>query len=249
VITELCILFFIVALAYSAAGFGGGSSYLAILSLPLWAVDFQLMKSTALLCNVAVVVGGVYHFYKSGHLPMKKAWQLSLVSVPLAFIGSYLPMKQATFFLLLGIALTLAALLMCYRLFFEKDEPVIPVDKANGVAYGVIGGAIGLLSGMTGIGGGIYLSPVLRLGKYDTAKNIAGLSSFFILVNSIAGLAGQAAKHAIVFDVKFAGPLLLAVIAGGQLGSRVSAKVLKPRWVAGATAVLILYAGIQMLLK
>lgn len=237
------------ALAYSAAGFGGGSSYLAILSLPLWAVDFQLMKSTALLCNVAVVVGGVYHFYKSGHLPLKKAWQLSLVSVPLAFIGSYLPMKQATFFLLLGIALTLAALLMCYRLFYEKDEPVIPVDKANGVAYGVIGGAIGLLSGMTGIGGGIYLSPVLRLGKYDTAKNIAGLSSFFILVNSIAGLAGQAAKHAIVFDVKFAGPLLLAVIAGGQLGSRVSAKVLKPRWVASATAVLILYAGIQMLLK
>ncbi|SEW22695.1 sulfite exporter TauE/SafE family protein [Chitinophaga arvensicola] len=248
-ITELCILFFIVALAYSAAGFGGGSSYLAILSLPLWAVDFQLMKSTALLCNVAVVTGGVYHFYKSGHLPMKKAWQLSLVSVPLAFIGSYLPMKQATFFLLLGIALTLAALLMCYRLFFEKDEPVIPASKSNGIAYGIIGGAIGLLSGMTGIGGGIYLSPVLRLGKYDTAKNIAGLSSFFILVNSIAGLAGQAAKHAIVFDVKFAGPLLLAVIAGGQLGSRVSAKVLKPKWVAGATAVLILYAGIQMLLK
>lgn len=248
-IAELCILFFIVALAYSAAGFGGGSSYLAILSLSLWAVDFQLMKSTALLCNVAVVVGGVYHFYKSGHLPMKKAWQLSLVSVPLAFIGSYLPMKQATFFLLLGIALTLAALLMCYRLFFEKDEPVIPANKGNGVVYGIIGGAIGLLSGMTGIGGGIYLSPVLRLGKYDTAKNIAGLSSFFILVNSIAGLAGQAAKHAIVFDVKFAGPLLLAVIAGGQLGSRVSAKVLKPKWVAGATAVLILYAGIQMLLK
>lgn len=248
-IAELCILFFIVALAYSAAGFGGGSSYLAILSLPLWVVDFQLMKSTALLCNVAVVVGGVYHFYKSGHLPMKKAWQLSLVSVPLAFIGSYLPMKQATFFLLLGIALTLAALLMCYRLFFEKDEPVIPANKGNGVVYGIIGGAIGLLSGMTGIGGGIYLSPVLRLGKYDTAKNIAGLSSFFILVNSIAGLAGQAAKHAIVFDVKFAGPLLLAVIAGGQLGSRVSAKVLKPKWVAGATAVLILYAGIQMLLK
>jgi uncharacterized membrane protein YfcA len=249
VIAELCILFFIVALAYSAAGFGGGSSYLAILSLPLWAVDFQLMKSTALLCNVAVVTGGVYHFYKSGHLPLKKAWQLSLVSVPLAFVGSYLPMKQATFFLLLGIALTLAALLMCYRLFFEKDEPVIPAHKNNGIAYGIIGGAIGLLSGMTGIGGGIYLSPVLRLGKYDTAKNIAGLSSFFILVNSIAGLAGQAAKHAIVFDVRFAGPLLLAVIAGGQLGSRVSAKVLKPKWVAGATAVLILYAGIQMLLK
>lgn len=246
-ITELCLLFFLVALAYSAAGFGGGSSYLAILAL--WSIDFQLMKSTALLCNVAVVVGGVYHFYKSGHLPLKKAWQLSLVSVPLAFLGSYLPMKQATFFLVLGIALTLAALVMCYRLFFEREEPIIPANKGNGVAYGIIGGAIGLLSGMTGIGGGIYLSPVLRLGKYDTAKNIAGLSSFFILVNSIAGLAGQAAKHAIVLDLKFTGPLLLAVIAGGQIGALLSAKVLKPRWVAGATAVLILYAGVRMLIK
>ncbi|MEC5148279.1 sulfite exporter TauE/SafE family protein [Chitinophaga sp. 212800010-3] len=246
-ITELCIFFFIIALVYSAAGFGGGSSYLALMAL--WGVDFQLMKSTALLCNVAVVIGGVYHFYKEGHLPMKKAWQLSLISVPLSFVGSYLPLKQATFFLLLGIALTLAALLMCYRLFFEKDEPVIPENRGNATAYGAIGGAIGLLSGMTGIGGGIYLSPVLRLGKYDTAKNIAGLSSFFILVNSIAGLCGQAAKHAIVFDMKFAGPLLLAVIAGGQIGARVSAKVMKPRWVAGATALLILYAGVKMLIK
>lgn len=246
-ITELCLLFFLVALAYSAAGFGGGSSYLAILAL--WSVDFQLMKSTALICNVAVVIGGVYHFYRSGHLPLKKAWQLSLVSVPLAFLGSYLPMKQATFFLVLGIALTLAALVMCYRLFFEKEEPIIPADKEKGMAYGIIGGAIGLLSGMTGIGGGIYLSPVLRLGKYDTAKNIAGLSSFFILVNSIAGLAGQAAKHAIIFDWKFTGPLLLAVIAGGQIGALLSAKILKPRWVAGATAILILYAGVRMLIK
>ncbi|NLR79437.1 sulfite exporter TauE/SafE family protein [Chitinophaga eiseniae] len=246
-IAELCLLFFLVALAYSAAGFGGGSSYLAMLAL--WSVDFQLMKSTALICNVAVVIGGVYHFYRSGHLPLKKAWQLSLISVPLAFVGSYLPMKQATFFLLLGVALTLAALVMCYRLFFEREEPIIPANRGNGMVYGVIGGAIGLLSGMTGIGGGIYLSPVLRLGKYDTAKNIAGLSSFFILVNSIAGLCGQAAKHAIVFDWKFTGPLLIAVVLGGQIGARLSAKVLKPRWVAGATAVLILYAGVRMLIK
>ncbi|NSL88926.1 sulfite exporter TauE/SafE family protein [Chitinophaga solisilvae] len=246
-VTELCFLFFLVALAYSAAGFGGGSSYLALMAL--WSVDFQLMKSTALLCNVAVVAGGVYHFYRSGHLPLKKAWQLSLVSVPLAFAGSYLPLKQETFFLLLGIALTLAAVFMCYRLFFEKEGDPAALRSGNGMLYGVIGGGIGLLSGMTGIGGGIYLSPVLRLGKYDTAKNIAGLSSFFILVNSIAGLLGQAAKHAIVFKWDFAGPLLLSVIIGGQVGSLLSARILKPRWVAGATALLILYAGVRMLIK
>ncbi|WP_143304527.1 sulfite exporter TauE/SafE family protein [Chitinophaga vietnamensis] len=246
-ILQLCFFFFLVALVYSAAGFGGGSSYLAILALS--GVEFQLMKSTALLCNVAVVAGGVYHFYRNGHLPLKKAWQLSLISVPMAFIGSYLPLKQATFFLLLGIALTLAALFMCYRLFFEKESDTEVSKEGNGIVYGIIGGAIGLLSGMTGIGGGIYLSPVLRLGRYDTAKNIAGLSSFFIFVNSIAGLLGQAAKKQVVFDLHFAGPLLLSVIIGGQIGSRLSAKSLKPRWVAGATAILILYAGVRMLIK
>ncbi len=243
----LCFLFFLVALLYSAAGFGGGSSYLAILAL--WGVNFQLMKSTALLCNIAVVIGGVYHFWKSGYLPMKKALWLSLVSVPMAFVGSYLPMKQETFFLLLGIALTLAAVFMCYRMFFERNEDTETVRESGGTVYGIIGGAIGLLSGMTGIGGGIYLAPVLKLGKWDTSKNIAGLSSFFILVNSVAGILGQVAKHEIVFNVDFVLPLLLSVIVGGQIGARLSAKVLKPKWVAGATAILILYAGVRMLIR
>ena len=246
-VLTLCLLFFLVALLYSAAGFGGGSSYLAILAL--WGMDFQLMKSTALLCNIAVVTGGVYHFYKQGHLPMKKAWQLSLISVPMAFVGSYLPLKQETFFLLLGLALTLAAVCMCYRLFFERNKDSEEVRQSNGYLYGLIGGGIGLLSGMTGIGGGIYLAPVLKLGKYDTSKNIAGLSSFFILVNSISGILGQVAKKQIVFNWEVVFPLLLAVIIGGQIGARLSAKVLKPKWVAAATALLILYAGVRMLLK
>lgn len=243
---ELCLLFFLIALLYASAGFGGGSSYLALMAL--WGVNFQLMKSTALLCNVVVVAGGVYHFYKGGHLPMKKAWQLSLASVPMAFIGSYLPLKQQTFFLLLGIALTLAAVFMCYRLFFERDYMPAQQSTERVYRYSIIGGAIGVLSGMTGIGGGIYLSPILRLGRYDAAKNIAGLSSFFILVNSIAGLMGQAAKGEIVFSPGFSLPLLLAVIIGGQIGARLSAAVLKPRWVEGVTAVLILYAGVRMLM-
>ncbi|KAA2244502.1 sulfite exporter TauE/SafE family protein [Chitinophaga agrisoli] len=244
---ELCLLFFLIALMYSSAGFGGGSSYLALMAL--WGVDFQLMKSTALICNVVVVAGGVYHFYRSGNLPMKKAWQLSLASIPLAFAGSYLPLKQQTFFLLLGIALTTAAVFMCYRLFWEKEYVPDPNRTQSVYGYGIIGGLIGLLSGMTGIGGGIYLAPILRLGRYDTAKNIAGLSSFFILVNSISGLAGQATKGQLILDYRFALPLILSVIIGGQIGSRFSSAILKPRWVEGITAVLILYAGVRMLIK
>jgi uncharacterized membrane protein YfcA len=243
---ELCLLFFLVALLYSSAGFGGGSSYLALMALA--GINFQLMKSTALLCNVVVVAGGVYHFYRSGHLPLKKALGICVASVPMAFVGSYLPLKQQTFFLLLGIALTTAALFMCYRLFLEKAYTPQPDNPKKIYRYGIIGGFIGMLSGMTGIGGGIYLAPILRLGRFDTAKNIAGLSSFFILVNSIAGLLGQVAKHEIVLDPHFALPLILSVIVGGQIGSRFSAAILKPRWVEGVTAVLILYAGVRMLL-
>lgn len=241
---ELCLLFFAIALIYSCAGFGGGSSYLAIMAL--WGVGFLLMKTTALFCNIAVVTGGVYHFARSGHLPLKKALQLSIISVPLAFAGSYFPLRQQTFFLVLGLALTTAALLMAYRLFFEKQAHI----RVQGAfTYSLIGGGIGLLSGMTGIGGGIYLAPVLRLGRYDTAKNIAGLSSFFILVNSVAGLAGQAVKGVMLFQWNFTLPLLAAVIIGGQVGSRVSAAWLKPRWVEAFTAALILYAGVRLLMS
>ncbi|MGX5819741.1 sulfite exporter TauE/SafE family protein [Chitinophaga lutea] len=242
-IPELCLLFFAIAVLYAAAGFGGGSSYLAMMAL--WGVQFSLMRSAALCCNIAVVAGGVYHFWKNGHLSFKKAFQLSVLSVPLAFASSYFPLKQQTFFLLLGVALTAAAVLMIIRMVREKEK-VLKVR--SGATYSLIGGGIGLLSGMTGIGGGIYLSPVLRLGKYDSPKNIAGLASFFILVNSIAGLAGQAVNGSFTFSWSFTLPLLVAVIAGGQLGARISAGHLKPRWVEAATAGLILYAGMRILI-
>ncbi len=243
-IFELCLVFFLIALIYSSAGFGGGSSYLALLAL--YGIGFQLLKSTALICNVAVVAGGVWQFHASGHLPWKKALQLSLFSVPMAFIGSYMPVKQEMFFLLLGLALVLAAALMGMKLIWEKQYAV---RERRGWQFAAVGGAIGLLSGITGIGGGIYLAPVLRLGRYDSPKHIAGLCSFFILVNSLAGLLGQWAKSAVVFEAGVTLPLLAAVIAGGQIGSRLSASLLKPRWVEVATAVLILYAGIRLLMK
>lgn len=243
-IFELCLIFFLIALIYSSAGFGGGSSYLALLAL--YGIGFQLVKSTALICNVAVVAGGVWQFHASGQLPWKKALQLSVFSIPMAFIGSYMPVKQETFFMLLGLALVLAAALMGMKLIREKQYAV---RERRGWQFSAVGGAIGLLSGVTGIGGGIYLAPVLRLGRYDSPKHIAGLCSFFILVNSLAGLLGQWAKSAVVFEAGVTLPLLAAVIIGGQIGSRLSASLLKPRWVEVATAVLILYAGIRLLVK
>jgi len=243
-IPELCVVFFLIALVYSSAGFGGGSSYLALLAL--YGVGFHLVKSTALICNVAVVAGGVWQFHSSGQLPWKKALQLTAFSIPMAFIGSYMPMRQEMFFLLLGSALVLAALMMGIKLLKEKQYAV---KHQRGWRFAAVGGGIGFLSGITGIGGGIYLAPVLRLGRYDSPKQIAGLCSFFILVNSLAGLLGQWAKSAIVFRTEVTLPLLAAVILGGQIGSRLSAAILKPRWIEVATALLILYAGLRLLFR
>lgn len=243
---QLCLLFFIIAFVYSTAGFGGGSSYMAIMAL--MGVNIYLMKSTALLCNIVVVTGGVINFYKQGYLPMKKALWLSVASVPMAFIGSYIPLKQHVFFMVLGSALIISALLMFYRLlpFYNVDKPVDenqPVYK-----FSIAGGFIGGLSGMTGIGGGIFLSPLLKLAHFDTAKNIAGLSSFFILVNSISGILGQFSRKEINFNPMFTIPLLICVIIGGQIGTRLSAKKLSEKWVTIATAVLVFYAGTRLLM-
>ncbi|POY36316.1 hypothetical protein C3K47_11230 [Solitalea longa] len=244
---QLCLLFFIVALVYSTAGFGGGSSYIAILTL--FGINMYLMKSTALLCNIVVVTGGVITFYKQGFLPLKKAFWLAIVSVPLAFLGSCIPLKEHVFFLILGTALIISATLMFYRLFPIAQRNEAPSDDHSIAKFSIAGGFIGGLSGMTGIGGGIFLSPLLKLANFDTAKNIAGLSSFFILVNSAAGLLGQFSKNQLNFNASFTVPLLFSVIAGGQIGTQLSAKKFSEKWVSVVTALLVAYAGIRLLMN
>ncbi|MEX6689716.1 sulfite exporter TauE/SafE family protein [Danxiaibacter flavus] len=244
---QLCLLFFLVALVYSMAGFGGGSSYMAIMAL--YGVSMYTMKSTALLCNIVVVTNGVFNFYRQGYLPLKKALWLSVASVPMAFIGSYIPLKEHVFFIVLGTSLVIASLLMFYRLLPFYSEKKFSKNETSVYKFSIAGGFIGGLSGMTGIGGGIFLSPLLKLAHFDTAKNIAGLSSFFILVNSIAGLLGQFSRKQISFDYNFTIPLLLSVIVGGQIGTYLSAKKLSEKWVTVATAVLVGYAGARLLMN
>ncbi|MCO4292378.1 sulfite exporter TauE/SafE family protein [Solitalea sp. MAHUQ-68] len=244
---QLCLLFFIIALVYSTAGFGGGSSYMAIMAL--FGINMYLMKSTALLCNIVVVTGGVITFYKQGFLPLKKALWISVASVPLAFLGSYIPLKEHTFFWILGTSLIISALLMFYRLLPLYNEQKVQTETPSVYKFSAAGGFIGGLSGMTGIGGGIFLSPLLKLAHFDTAKNIAGLSSFFILVNSIAGILGQLSRKQVHFDVLFTVPLMICVIVGGQIGTRLSAKKFSEKWVTIATALLVCYAGIRLLMN
>ncbi len=240
---EILLFFFSIAAIYASAGFGGGSSYLAILAL--YSVSMTTMRPTALLCNIVVVIGGTWLFWRGGYLNFKKIIPLSIASVPMAFVGGLLPLKEKTFFILLGISLVIAALLMFFQNYFKKDE-LETTENTSILRGSLLGGSIGFLSGIVGIGGGIFLSPVLNLLKWDTPKNIAATASFFILINSISGLAGQLIKNP-QLDWAFVLPLMGAVLLGGQLGSRLTTFRFNQTLVRQLTAVLVLYAGVNIL--
>ncbi len=243
---EVIILFFIIAMVYASVGFGGGSSYLAILTF--YSFPFQEMKLTALICNIIVVTGGTIIFIRHKQVDWKKVIPVVLVSVPMAFIGARLKLSEDTFFIILGISLIVAAILLWIktRLVQESDLGLI---KSHYLKDASIGGAIGFLSGMVGIGGGIFLSPILNLMKWDTPKKIAATASFFILVNSISGIAGQLSVLPKNIDFTHIGLLAAAVLIGGQLGSRIGIKKFKPLAIRRVTALVVFIAGIEVLHK
>jgi uncharacterized membrane protein YfcA len=241
--TLLVVLFFVVALFYSSIGFGGGSSYLAILSLFL--TDFNLIRATALSCNVAVVAGSVFIYLRQGLFDWRRFVPFVVLSMPAAFAGAQFRFSQEMFFILLGLALVAAASILLIKMFLKM--PVEKKEYANGTTLG-LGIGVGLLSGLVGIGGGIFLSPVLNLMQWDNPKKIAALASFFILVNSLAGLAGLLISNSLAFDSPLIFFLLGAVIAGGQIGSRLSVKLLRPQVIKLLTACLVLYVGLRLLL-
>jgi uncharacterized membrane protein YfcA len=244
---EILFFFFSVALVYASVGFGGGSSYLAILAL--YAFPFKEMKLIALTCNIIVVAGGTFVFIKNKQVNWRKILPLALTSVPLAFFGARMKLSQDVFFVLLGSSLLVAGILLWIRTKPADINVAIKEDKKTYVKDGLLGGSIGFLSGMVGIGGGIFLSPVLNLVKWDTPKRIAATASVFILVNSIAGIAGQLTD--LPPDINFTRVILLcfAVFIGGQLGSRMGAIKFNQLVVKRITALVVFWAGIEVLSK
>ncbi|MFZ5971911.1 MAG: sulfite exporter TauE/SafE family protein [Bacteroidota bacterium] len=235
----LLIGFFFIALIYASVGFGGGSSYLALLAV--MGVGYETLRPTALLCNIVVVTGGTFIFYREGKLDFKKAVPFVVASVPFAFLGGYWKIGESVFFLLLGLSLVLASVFL-----WIQPKEAEPSSVNRPWANAGLGGALGLLSGMVGIGGGIFLAPLLHLLRWDVAAKISALAGFFILVNSVGGLAGQWARLG-TLDFEFILPLLGAVLAGGQVGSRLGARKFTGLYIKRITAVLILLAGINIL--
>ncbi|APZ47878.1 anion permease [Polaribacter reichenbachii] len=239
------LLFFTVAILYSSVGFGGGSSYLAILALT--SVVFTQIRATALLCNIVVVSGNVLLFYQQKKIDLKKILPLVLMSIPFAYLGGYLKISQQFFFILLGITLLFAAISMWLsKRIISSDEKKENSTRLKSLSFG---GIIGFISGMVGIGGGIFLAPLLHLTNWDTPKKIAATASLFILVNSIAGLLGQYSNPDFIIDWNLTSILLVTVFIGGQIGSRISNKLFTPIQLKKATAILIAFVSLKILWK
>ncbi len=239
----LPVAFLLVAFVYAAAGFGGGSAYLAVLAMT--AIPFQALPQIALVCNVVVTLGGVWHFYRGGHLTIKRVLPFFVLSIPLAYVGGQIEIGQQAFYVLLGGALVAAG---AWMLIPRRRIAVRPLSTRQEWVFGLFLGAIlGLLSGVTGIGGGVYLAPLLVLTGWTTPKQTAATASLFILVNSAAGLAGHLVKS--VYIGWTIVPLVAAALIGGQIGSRVGSYRLSGVAVQRLLAAIIIVVGVRSLWK
>ena len=242
----LSFLFLLTATLYSSVGFGGGSTYLALLLI--WDVPYLIFPVIALFCNIIVVVGNCFNYIRAGNINLKILNPYLISSVPLAFIGGSLSIDKEVFEILLFAVLTLAGtlLLMKFQSFDQKIEVYKKIPKILSI---LIGASIGFVSGVVGIGGGIFLSPILLLIKADKAKNITTAASLFILINSLSGLAGQFTKSSTINGVYDYWPLFLFVLIGGQLGNYLNLKIFPARMLALVTSALVIFVAIRMGLK
>ena len=238
------ILFFIIALVYSAVGFGGGSSYIA--ALALFDYPYESIPVIALICNVIVVSGGIYHFRNKGHFNWSLFWPFALSSIPMAFIGGRIPISRDFFLLLLGVCLFLIAVRLLFVNRGVKNYSEYKMPRTS-LAL-VLGAVLGLIAGMVGIGGGIFLAPLLLYLRWGLPKQIAATAALFILLNSLSGLTGQLVKGTSMTDFLDYWPLFLSVFIGGQIGSRLgSGNILSQRIIKDLTALLVLFVSLRIL--
>ena len=239
----LSIFFFITAIFYSSVGFGGGSTYLALMLI--WDIPYYIFPILALICNIIVVSGNSINYVRSGNLNLKLLTPYLMGSIPLAFFGASISITKELFEILLFVILIIAGIfLLIESKSFNDDQ--IKINSIPKIISLLIGSIIGFTSGIIGIGGGIFLSPILFLMKAGYPKQIATTASLFILINSIFGVAGQLTKD-IVFD-EFLNywPLFIVVLIGGQIGNFLNIKFLSGKTLAIITSLLVIFVAIRM---
>ena len=239
----LAILFLATAALYSSVGFGGGSTYLALLLI--WGVPYFIFPVIALSCNIIVVSGNCFNYIRTGNLNLKLLLPYLIGSIPLAFVGGSLPIEKRLFEILLFLVLMAAGILLLlnFKSYDDKEENYrkIPIPVSI-----LIGGVLGFISGIVGIGGGIFLSPILFLIRAGRPKHIVTTASLFILINSVSGIIGQLTKNAVLTEIPNYWYLLVAVLIGGQLGNFLNLKIFPTRILALVTAILVIFVALRM---
>lgn len=238
---ELAALLAFIALAaalYSSVGHGGASGYLAVMAL--FAVAPMTMKPAALTMNIAVAGLVLVRLWRAGYFDTRLFWPFALGSIPLAFVGGALTLPGALYKLLVGLTLLVAAA----RLLWNAEDRAPRSPPWFWTAFG-IGAGLGFLSGLTGVGGGIFLSPLLLLKRWAYMRTTAAVSAAFILVNSMAGLAGHAS---VAVDWPEQLPLLVvAALMGAGIGSELAVRRLAPVTLRRVLGVVLVIAGVKLL--
>ena len=243
---NLIILFFVTSTIYSSVGFGGGSTYLALLLL--WGIPYVIFPVIALSCNIIVVTGNCINYSRAGNLNLKFLTPYLVGSIPMAFIGGALSVEKELFEILLFIILLLAGLflLINFKTYNDNEESLRKIPLPLSI---LIGGILGFVSGVVGIGGGIFLSPILFLLRAAKTKVIITSASVFILINSLSGIIGQLTKNQVLEEIINYWPLLIAVLVGGQIGNFLNIKILPTKILALITSGLVLFVAARMFFK
>ena len=242
----LSILFFVTAILYSSVGFGGGSTYLALLLI--WDVPYYIFPVIALFCNVIVVSGNTFNYVRAGNLNFRLLIPYLIGSIPFAFLGGSINIDKYIFEILLFFVLSVAGILLLINSNSFKSEN-IKINEINNFISIIIGSILGFVSGIVGIGGGIFLSPILFLMKAGYPKQIATTASLFILINSISGILGQLTKENVINDIFNYWPLFIVVLIGGQLGNFLNLRFLSNKILAVMTSLLVIFVAIRLGLR
>jgi len=239
----LAILFLVTAILYSSVGFGGGSTYLALLLI--WGIPYSIFPLIALSCNIVVVTGNCFNYIRAGNLKLKLLIPYLIGSIPLAYIGGAIPIEKKLFEILLFLVLATAgtSLLFNFKSYDDREKSYRKIPIPISI---IIGGILGFASGIVGIGGGIFLSPILFLMRAGKAKHIVTTASLFILINSISGIIGQLTKNDALMQLSNYWYLIVVAIIGGQIGNFLNLKIFPVRILALLTASLVLFVALRM---
>jgi hypothetical protein len=236
-VLSACIL--LMAILYSSVGHGGASGYIAVLAL--FSLAPAAFKPTALVLNILVSGIATFYFSRAGHFSWRLFWPFAAASIPFSFLGGYLRLPTHVYQPLVGIVLLASA---C-RLFFRIDPEAMDAHRPSIAASLVAGAALGFLSGLTGVGGGIFLSPLLLLLGWARVKEVSAVVALFILVNSTAGLLGHIGSLQAI--PSYVPTLAVAALAGGATGSFFGSRRLPASGIVRALSVVLIIAGFKLL--